>query len=164
MPEYSARVFHIVFHEPCIPPNTGNAIRMAAVTGATLHLVEPLGFDLSDAKLRRAGLDYHDLAHVRVHPDWPSAVEHLQSHGTGRIYAFTTHTDRHFGEIGYAEGDALLFGTEPTGLPQDVLADPAITERVRIPMRASVRSLNLSNSAAIAVYEAWRQHGYAGGV
>ena len=157
-------MFHIVFHEPCIPPNTGNAIRMAAVTGATLHLVEPLGFEMSDAKLRRAGLDYHDLAHVRVHPDWPSAVDHLHSHGSGRIYAFTTHTDRHFGDVSYAEGDALLFGTEPTGLPDEVLADPAITAQLRIPMRPAVRSLNLSNSAAIAVYEAWRQHGYAGGL
>lgn len=157
-------MFHVVFHEPRIPPNTGNAIRLSAVTGVMLHLVEPLGFDLSDAKLRRAGLDYHDLANVRVHADWSSAVEHLHTHGSGRIYAFTSHSERHFGEIAYADGDALLFGTEPTGLPENVLTDPRITARVRIPMRPGVRSLNLSNSAAIAVYEAWRQHGYPGGV
>lgn len=160
---YSALVFHVVFHEPCIPPNTGNAIRLSAVTGVMLHLVEPLGFDLSDAKLRRAGLDYHDLANVRVHRDWPSVVEHLLTHGSHRIYAFTGHAEKHFGEIAYADGDVLLFGTEPTGLPQQILQDPVITERVRIPMRPGVRSLNLSNSAAIAVYEAWRQHGYDGG-
>ena len=160
---YSARVFHVVFHEPCIPPNTGNAIRLSAVTGVMLHLVEPLGFDLSDAKLRRAGLDYHDLANVRVHADWTSAVEHLQRHGSRRIYAFTGRAQKHFGEIDYAPADALLFGTEPTGQAEEILDDPRITERVRIPMRPGVRSLNLSNSAAIAVYEAWRQHGYDGG-
>jgi len=157
-------VFHIVFHEPKIPPNTGNAIRLVAVTGATLHLVQPLGFDLSDAKLRRAGLDYHDLARVVVHPDWETAVAHLHEVGSGRIYAFTGHSDQHFGQIAYREGDALLFGDEPNGLPPDVLADPRITARLRIPMRPAIRSLNLSNSAAVATYEAWRQVGYDGGV
>lgn len=154
-------MFHVVFYEPRIPPNTGNAIRMTAATGCTLHLVEPLGFDLSDAKLRRAGLDYHDLARVVVHPDWEGAVAHLAGHGTGRIYAFTGRATRSFAEVSYQPGDALLFGPEPDGLPESVLTDPRVTDRVRIPMLPGIRSLNLSNSAAVAVYEAWRQHGYA---
>ncbi|WP_159622363.1 tRNA (cytidine(34)-2'-O)-methyltransferase [Ruania rhizosphaerae] len=157
-------MFHIVFYEPRIPPNTGNAIRMVAATGATLHLVEPLGFDLSDAKLRRAGLDYHDLARVHVHADLDAALEHLQTHGTGRVYAFTGHAEASFGAVAYQPGDALLFGPEPDGLPAHVLTDDRMTALVRIPMRPGVRSLNLSNSAAIATYEAWRQHGYADGV
>jgi tRNA (cytidine/uridine-2'-O-)-methyltransferase len=154
-------VFNVVFYEPRIPPNTGNAIRMAAATGCTLHLVEPLGFDLSDAKLRRAGLDYHDLARVVVHTDWEATLRHLAAHGTGRVYAFTGRATTSFGDVSYAPGDALLFGPEPDGLPGHVLEDPRVTERVRIPMLPGIRSLNLSNSAAVAVYEAWRQHGYA---
>ncbi|MGO1414335.1 MAG: tRNA (cytidine(34)-2'-O)-methyltransferase [Microbacterium gubbeenense] len=157
-------MFHIVFFEPRIPPNTGNAIRMSAITGNTLHLVEPLGFDLSDTHLRRAGLDYHDLAHVIVHPDFDAVCAYLAEHGSGRIYAFTGHTTRSFADVSYEPGDALLFGPEPTGLPEEVMADPRVTARLRIPMRPGVRSLNLSNSAAIATYEAWRQNGYAGGV
>jgi tRNA (cytidine/uridine-2'-O-)-methyltransferase len=155
-------MFHIVFYEPRIPPNTGNAIRMVAATGATLHLVEPLGFELSDAKLRRAGLDYHDLASVVVHPDWEATLAHLDQHGSGAVYAFTGRATTGFHEIAYAAGDALLFGPEPDGLPDQILDDPRITEKVRIPMLPGVRSLNLSNSAAVAAYEAWRQHGYAG--
>lgn len=150
----------IVFHTPEIPGNTGNAIRLAAVTGAHLHLVEPLGFDLSDAKLRRAGLDYHDLAHVTVHPNIDHAFEQLAGR---RIIAFTTHTEKHFGSLEYREDDVLLFGRESTGLPQSVVDDPRIDERVRIPMLPSRRSLNLANSASIAAYEAWRQLGYSGG-
>ncbi|SEE18134.1 tRNA (cytidine(34)-2'-O)-methyltransferase [Ruania alba] len=157
-------MFHIVFYEPRIPPNTGNAIRMTAATGATLHLVEPLGFDLSDAKLRRAGLDYHDLARVHVHPDLEATLAHLGQHGSGRIYAFTGRTKASFAEVAYQPGDALLFGPEPDGLPEHVLADDRLTALVRIPMHPGVRSLNLSNSAAIATFEAWRQQGYAGGV
>ncbi|MGO1840071.1 MAG: tRNA (cytidine(34)-2'-O)-methyltransferase [Candidatus Microbacterium stercoravium] len=157
-------MFHIVFYEPRIPPNTGNAIRMSAITGNTLHLVEPLGFDLSDAHLRRAGLDYHDLAHVIVHPDFDAVCAHLAEQGSGRIYAFTGHASRSFADVAYEPGDALLFGPEPTGLPDEALTDPRVTDRLRIPMRPGVRSLNLSNSAAIATYEAWRQNGYAGGV
>jgi len=153
-------MFHVVFYEPRIPPNTGNAIRMVAATGCTLHLVEPLGFDLSDAKLRRAGLDYHDLARVHVHPGWEAVLEHLGRHGTGRVYAFTSRATTTFEQIRYRSGDALLFGPEPDGLPDTVLGDPRVTEAVRIPMRPGVRSLNLSNSAAVGVYEAWRQHGY----
>jgi tRNA (cytidine/uridine-2'-O-)-methyltransferase len=153
-------VFHVVFYEPRIPPNTGNAIRMVACTGATLHLVEPLGFELTDAHLRRAGLDYHDLANVVVHPDLDAALAAVP----GRVFAFTGSASRSFADVSYVPGDALLFGPEPTGLPAAVLEDPRLTDRLRIPMIPGIRSLNLSNSAAIAVYEAWRQHGYARGV
>ncbi len=152
-------VFHVIFHEPKIPPNTGNAIRMVACTGATLHLVEPLGYELTDAHLRRAGLDYHDLARVVVHPDVDAALAAVRP---GRVYAFTGRATTAFSEVRYQPGDALLFGTETTGLPEDLLADPRVAAQVRIPMVPGVRSMNLSNSAAIAVYEAWRQHGYIG--
>ncbi|WP_105565984.1 tRNA (cytidine(34)-2'-O)-methyltransferase [Microbacterium halophytorum] len=155
-------MFHIVFYEPQIPPNTGNAIRMSANIGGELHLIEPLGFDLSHAKLRRAGLDYHDLTHVRVHAGFDAALAHLAEHGTGRVYAFTGRAERSFGDVAYEPGDALLFGREPDGLPDEVLADPRVTALVRIPMAPGNRSLNLSNSAAVAAYEAWRQNGYAG--
>lgn len=151
--------FHVVFFEPRIPPNTGNAIRMVAATGATLHLVEPLGFEITDARLRRAGLDYHDLARVRVHPDLDAAFEAI---GPARVFAFTCAADRSFADVAYEPGDVLLFGPEPTGLPPDALEHPRVTQKVRIPMLPGIRSLNLSNSAAVAVYEAWRQRGYAG--
>lgn len=151
--------FHVVFFEPRIPPNTGNAIRMVAATGATLHLVEPLGFELTDARLRRAGLDYHDLARVRVHADLDAALAAI---GPARVLAFTGGAADSFAEVRYEPGDVLLFGPEPSGLPPEVLAHPRVTRRVRIPMLPGIRSLNLSNSAAVAVYEAWRQHGYAG--
>jgi tRNA (cytidine/uridine-2'-O-)-methyltransferase len=154
-------VFHIVLHEPKIPPNTGNVIRTSAVTGAHLHLVEPLGFSMDDTKLKRAGLDYHDLAHVTVQPNLDAAFAAVPG---ARVYAFTTHATTRHSDIEYRPGDVLLFGTEPTGLPADVLADPRITTTVRIPMLAGRRSLNLSASVAIAVYEAWRQHGYEGAV
>ncbi len=155
-------MFHIVFYEPRIPPNTGNAIRLSAITGSTLHLVGPLGFDLSDAKLRRAGLDYHDLAHVRVHADLDAALDALAELGVEALYAFTGHATRAFTDVSYAPGDALLFGPEPTGLPDEVLHHPRVTELLRIPMRPGVRSLNLSNAAAVATFEAWRQSGYSG--
>lgn len=151
-------MFHIVFVEPCIPPNTGNAIRLAAVTGAHLHLVEPLGFAMSDAKLRRAGLDYHDLATVTVHASLAQLWSRLLP---ARVYAFTASATRSYVDVGYRPGDALMFGPEPTGLAPVVLADPNVTDRLRIPMRPGRRSLNLANSAAIAVYEAWRQLGFA---
>lgn len=150
-----------MFHQPLIPPNTGNAIRMVAATGAALHLVEPLGFVLTDAHLRRAGLDYHDLARVWVHPDFETAVEFVTAHGTGRIFAFTGQASTGFSQVAYSPGDTLLFGTETTGLPEGVLTDARVTECVRIPMLDQIRSLNLSNSAAVAAYEAWRQHDYA---
>jgi tRNA (cytidine/uridine-2'-O-)-methyltransferase len=150
-------VFRIAFHQPVIPGNTGNAIRTAAATGSELHLIGPLGFDLDDTKLRRAGLDYHDLASVTVHADMDAA---WSAFAGARVFAFTGRATTNFTDIRYAAGDVLLFGTEPTGLPADVLADERVTERVRIPMLAGRRSLNLSNAAAIAVYEAWRQHGF----
>lgn len=152
-------MFNLLFHTPEIPGNTGNAIRLAAVTGAHLHLVEPLGFSLADAHLRRAGLDYHDLAVVTLHADLAAAWKELAGH---RIFAFSTTASRSFAEISYQRGDVLLFGPESTGLPEHVQQDPHITDCVRIPMQPGRRSLNLANSASIAVYEAWRQHGYEG--
>ncbi len=152
-------MFKILFYSPRIAPNTGNAIRMVAATGCELHLVEPLGFDLSEPKLRRAGLDYHDLASVTVHGSLDEAWGAI---GNARVFAFTAHATKSFAEIRYAPGDVLLFGPEPTGLDDETLNDPRITERVRIPMLAGRRSLNLSNAAAVAAYEAWRQHGFAG--
>ncbi len=154
-------MLHVVFFEPRIPGNTGNAIRLAAATGATLHLVEPLGFVMDEPRLRRAGLDYHDLAHVVVHPSFDAAVDALAE---SRIFAFTTHTTDRFTDVAYRDGDALLFGPEPTGLPPEVLDHPAITAQVRIPMLSGRRSLNLTNAAATAVYEAWRQQGFPGGM
>jgi tRNA (cytidine/uridine-2'-O-)-methyltransferase len=152
-------VFRLAFHEPRIPPNTGNAIRTAAATGCELHLIGPLGFDLDDTKLRRAGLDYHDLASVTVHADMDAAWTALLP---ARVFAFTAHATANHAEIAYQPGDVLLFGTEPTGLPAAVLRDDRLTGTVRIPMLAGRRSLNLSNAAAIVAYEAWRQHGFAG--
>jgi tRNA (cytidine/uridine-2'-O-)-methyltransferase len=154
-------VFKLMFYSPRIAPNTGNAIRTAAATGAELHLVEPLGFDLSEPKLRRAGLDYHDLASVTVHASLQAAWDVL---APARVVAFTAHATTSYADIDYRPGDVLMFGPEPDGLDAATLADTHITERVRIPMLAGRRSLNLSNAAAIAVYEAWRQHGYLGAV
>ncbi|MEH3033608.1 MAG: tRNA (cytidine(34)-2'-O)-methyltransferase [Aeromicrobium erythreum] len=152
-------MFRILFHEPRIPGNTGNTIRLAAATGAALHLVEPLGFDLSDAKLRRAGLDYHDLASVTVHADLEAALTALPD---ARVFAFTTRATRTYTDVAFDPGDVLMFGAEPTGLPDEVLAHPRITDRLRLPMLAGRRSMNLANCAAIAVYEAWRQQGFEG--
>jgi tRNA (cytidine/uridine-2'-O-)-methyltransferase len=152
-------VFHLVFVEPRIPPNTGNAIRTVAATGAHLHLVEPLGFTMTDAQLRRAGLDYHDLATVTVHPTlahlWAAVLP-------APVYAFTTRAVTSYTAIAYRAGDVLMFGPETTGLSDEVLADPNVTDRVRIPMLAGRRSLNLSTCAALAAYEAWRQLDFAG--
>ncbi len=152
-------MLHVVFFEPRIAGNTGNAIRMVSGTGAVLHLVEPLGFDLAEAKLRRAGLDYHDLAQVVVHPTFDEALT-----GLGRVLAFTTQATRRYDDVDWHDGDALLFGPEPTGLPADVLAHPRVEAQVRIPMLPGRRSMNLSNAAAVATYEAWRQLGFPGGV
>jgi len=152
-------LFRIAFVEPKIAPNTGNAIRTAAATGCELHLIGPLAFEFTDARLRRAGLDYHDLASVTVHADLAAAWPVLMP---ARVFAFTTHAARPFTDVAYQPGDVLMFGSEPTGLSADVLADERITDQVRIPMLAGRRSLNLSNAAAIAAYEAWRQHGFAG--
>ncbi len=151
-------MFRIAFFEPRIAGNTGSAIRLAAVSGSELHLVEPLGFDLAEPKLKRAGLDYHDLAVMTVHADLEAAYDALLP---ARVYAFTGRGDELYTDIAYEPGDVLLFGPEPTGLPDEVLDDPRITARVRLPMLPGRRSMNLANSASIAVYEAWRQHGFA---
>lgn len=150
-----------MFFEPRIAGNTGAAIRLAAVTGTHLHLVEPLGFDLSEPKLRRAGLDYHDLAVVTVHPDLDAALGALPG---SRVLAFATRGTTSYVDVAYRPDDVLLFGPEPTGLPDDVLAHPRVTAQVRIPMLPGRRSLNLSNCAAIVTYEAWRQAGFPDGV
>lgn len=160
MSAYCGGVFRILFFEPRIAGNTGNAIRLAAATGSHLHLVDPL-FDLEDAKLRRAGLDYHDLAVVTVHPTLDEAYDALLP---ARVFAYTTAATTCYADVAYEPGDVLLFGPEPTGLPDLVLADARVTDRLRLPMLASRRSMNLANCASIAVYEAWRQHGFAGGV
>ena len=154
-------MLHVAFHEPRIPGNTGNAIRMVSGTGATLHLVEPLGFDLDEAKLRRAGLDYHDLAHVQVHRDFEALLAALPG---SRVFAFTTQASRWYTDVEYGEGDVLLFGPEPTGLEPAVFSHPRVSDQVRIPMLPGRRSMNLSNAAAVAAYEAWRSLGFPGGV
>lgn len=151
-------MFRILFYEPRIAGNTGAAIRLAAVTGAELHLVEPLGFDLEESKLRRAGLDYHDLAVMTVHADFDAALAALSP---GRIFAFTAQGEHLYTDVSYQPDDVLLFGPEPTGLPADVLDDPRLSARVRLPMLPGRRSMNLANTASIAVYEAWRQHDFA---
>ncbi|HEU4895124.1 MAG TPA: tRNA (cytidine(34)-2'-O)-methyltransferase [Acidimicrobiia bacterium] len=152
-------MFDIVFYTPEIPPNTGNAMRLAAVTGCRLHLIEPLGFSMDDARLRRAGMDYRDKAVVRVHESidaWRSSA------GPGRVFALTVDGDEAYTDVAFREGDAFLFGPESVGLPDSVRSQPWVTGRLRLPMIPGVRSLNLSNSAAIVVYEAWRQLGFRG--
>ena len=153
-------MIRVMFHSPRIAGNTGNAIRMCAATGAWLHLVDPL-FELDEPRLRRAGLDYHDLAHVVVHPDLDAALAAVPD---ARVVAFTTRAQLRHTDLAYRDGDVLLFGPEPTGLDDDVLAHPRVTERVRIPMLPGRRSLNLANAAAVAAYEAWRQLGFPEGV
>ncbi|EGF33332.1 tRNA (cytosine34-2'-O-)-methyltransferase [Oxalobacteraceae bacterium IMCC9480] len=155
-------MFHVVLVEPEIPPNTGNIIRLCANTGAQLHLIEPLGFPLDDAKMRRAGLDYHDYATMQVHPDWSRFIATVQP-DPQRMFALTTHGSTPFATGQFRPGDVFVFGSETKGL------DPALREsfppsqRIRLPMRPDNRSLNLSNTVAVVVYEAWRQNGYAGG-
>ncbi len=156
-------MFHIVLVHPEIPPNTGNVIRLAANTGCTLHLVRPLGFDLSDQQLRRAGLDYHDVAALRIHDDWAAALAlicDLSPQGTW--YAMTTKGSRPHSEAVFKAGDVLVFGSETKGLPDAVREGFAPPQRLRLQMVPTQRSLNLSNSVAVAVYEAWRQCGYGG--
>ena len=156
-PQPSPPLLHVAFFEPQIPPNTGNAIRLAACTPVHLHLVEPLGFSLEDTQLRRAGLDYHDLAQVTVHPDLTHLFDALPD---ARTFAFTGRGDVVFTDVEYRAGDLLLFGREADGLPAEVLGHPRITAQLRLPMLPGRRSLNLSNTASIAVYEAWRQLDY----
>ena len=151
-------VLHVIFFSPRIPGNTGAAIRLSANTGSMLHLVDPL-FDMDDAKLRRAGLDYHDLANTRVHATWQECLEQVP----GRIFAFTSRTERLYTQVDWRDDDALLFGPEPTGLPQEILDHPRVDAHLRIPMVEGNRSLNLANSAAIGLYEAWRSLDFAGG-
>ena len=153
---------HLCYYSPRIPGNTGSAIRLCAVTGTILHLVEPLGFNLRDTKLRRAGLDYHDMAHVVLHPNFDNLVESMPN---SRIIAFTAHATKLYTEVEYKPTDILLFGPEPGDIPDpmDIMEGPHVAEQVRLPMRPSLRSLNLTNCASIAIYEAWRQLNFAGG-
>ncbi|MFC5742440.1 tRNA (uridine(34)/cytosine(34)/5-carboxymethylaminomethyluridine(34)-2'-O)-methyltransferase TrmL [Dyella tabacisoli] len=152
-------MLHVILYRPEIPPNTGNVIRLCANTGASLHLIRPLGFELDDARLRRAGLDYHEYAQLVVHDDLASC---LQALGAPRVFAYSTRGRVAHVDARYAPGDALLFGCETAGLPADVLEALPEAQRLRLPMRPDSRSLNLSNTVAVAVYEAWRQLDFVG--
>ncbi len=152
-------MFHVVLFQPEIPPNTGNIIRLCANTGAALHLIEPCGFALDEPRLRRAGLDYREWARVVT---WPGLDAFRQCVAPARLFAFSRHARRCYTQVQYAEGDALLFGPETRGLPQEVIHAIAPSMRLRLPMRPGNRSLNLSNAVAVACYEAWRQQGFAG--
>ena len=153
-------MFDVVLFQPEIPPNTGNAIRLCANTGARLHLVRPLGFTLEDAQLRRAGLDYHEYASLQVHDSLDAALAAITPR---RLFALSTRGNVRFDAPSYAAGDAFLFGPETRGLPDDVLAQVPESQRLRLPMRPGNRSLNLSNAIAVVVFEAWRQQGFDGG-
>ena len=152
--------FDVLLYQPEIPPNTGNVIRLCANTGARLHLIEPLGFDLSDRQLKRAGLDYHEYAQLQVHRDLDAALAAI---APTRLFALSTRSQVRYDTPRFAPGDAFLFGAETRGLPQDVLNAIPTTQRLRLPMRPGNRSLNLSNSVAVVVFEAWRQQGFCGG-
>jgi tRNA (cytidine/uridine-2'-O-)-methyltransferase len=155
-------MFNIVLVHPEIPPNTGNVIRLAANTGCTLHLVEPLGFALDDRRLRRAGLDYHEYAPVRRYASWPAFLATMRP-DPARLFAFTTRGSRAFADVAWGAGDWLVFGSETAGLPTQVREEFEPGRCVRLPLRPGQRSLNLGNAVAVAVFEAWRQNGYAGG-
>lgn len=152
-------MFHIVLHEPEIPPNTGNVIRLSANTGATIHLIHPLGFSMDEPRLRRAGLDYWEHARVVEHESFETF---LTAHEPGRMFALSGHGSTRLGDVAFAEGDTFVFGKESDGLPAEVRDHERVTGVIRIPMLPDRRSLNLSNSVAITVYEAWRQLGYDG--
>jgi tRNA (cytidine/uridine-2'-O-)-methyltransferase len=152
--------FHIALHEPRIPSNTGNIIRLSANLGCPLHLIEPLGFELEEKKLRRAGLDYHDLASVNLHTDF---FDFQKKHENRRVFAVTTRGKTRYDKVTYQPGDILLFGSETSGLPDQVREAIADENHIRIPMQPGCRSLNLSNAVAIVSYEAWRQLGFSGG-
>jgi tRNA (cytidine/uridine-2'-O-)-methyltransferase len=153
-------MFNIILYQPEIPSNTGNIMRLCANTGAQLHLIEPLGFVLDDRRLRRAGLDYRDLAQVRIH----ASLERLLDEGAfARLYAFTTRGRRHYTDVRYETNDALLFGPETRGLPASLLERAGEDSQLRLPLRPGNRSLNMSNAVAVVVYEAWRQCDFSGG-
>ena len=156
-------MFSVVLVQPEIPPNTGNVIRLCANTGTALHLVEPLGFPLDDAKMRRAGLDYHEFASMTVHRDW-TACRAAIAVDSARWFAATTRAGPLLGAVQHRPGDVFVFGRETAGLPAEVLSGFPESQRIRVPMQPGSRSLNLSNAVAVIVYEAWRQHGFAGGV
>jgi len=153
-------MFHIVLVEPEIPPNTGNVIRLSANTGCTLHLIEPLGFSMEDRYLRRAGLDYHEYAQVKRHPDWAAFLASEQPRRE-RMFALTTRGTRYVHDVRFEPGDWLVFGAETRGLPEAVRAAFAPEQCLKLPMRTGQRSLNLSNAVAVTVFEAWRQNGFA---
>ncbi|MDR3387134.1 MAG: tRNA (uridine(34)/cytosine(34)/5-carboxymethylaminomethyluridine(34)-2'-O)-methyltransferase TrmL [Rudaea sp.] len=153
-------MLHVVLYQPEIPPNTGNVIRLCANTGAQLHLIRPLGFDLDHAKLRRAGLDYHEFATVAAHDDLQAFVAQVKPR---RLFALSTRCTNLYTNAQFAEGDAVIFGPETRGLPQTLLDSLPPAQRLRLPMRPANRSLNLSNAVAVVVYEAWRQRGFDGG-
>lgn len=153
-------MFHVILYQPEIPPNTGNVIRLCANSGATLHLIEPLGFDISDKAVRRAGMDYAELANVRT---WPTLEDCLTTVAPARWFAVSTRGAQRYDQVRYAAGDAFVLGPETRGLPQEVLDRCPPAQRVRLPMRPGNRSLNLSNAAAVLVFEAWRQLDFAGG-
>ncbi|MDR2195415.1 MAG: tRNA (uridine(34)/cytosine(34)/5-carboxymethylaminomethyluridine(34)-2'-O)-methyltransferase TrmL [Gallionellaceae bacterium] len=153
-------MFHIILHHPEIPPNTGNVIRLCANTGSQLHLVRPLGFDLDDRQLRRAGLDYHEYANVQVHDDLDAALRALPPET--RVFAFSTKGGRSYADVQYQSGDAFLFGAESRGLPVETLERFAPESRLRLPMLPHSRSLNLSNAVAVVVFEGWRQNQFDG--
>jgi tRNA (cytidine/uridine-2'-O-)-methyltransferase len=155
-------VFHVVLVEPEIPPNTGNVIRLCANTGVQLHLIEPLGFPLDDAKMRRAGLDYHDYATMKVHKNWEAFLAQKKP-DTARMFAMTTHGSTPFAQMAFQPGDYFIFGAETRGLAPALRESFPASQRIRLPMRPDNRSLNLSNTVAVVVYEAWRQNGYQGG-
>ena len=150
-------MFTIALYQPEIPPNTGSIMRLAANTGAELALIEPLGFELADARLRRAGLDYRDLATTTVHSGFEAFADHI---GERRLFAFSTRAQRRYDTVAYRSGDVLLFGPESRGLPTELLESLVADRRLRIPMQPNSRSLNLANAVSVAVYEAWRQQGF----
>jgi tRNA (cytidine/uridine-2'-O-)-methyltransferase len=154
-------MFHIVLVAPEIPPNTGNVIRLAANTGCTLHLVEPLGFSMEDRHMRRAGLDYHEYAEVRKHAGWEALLANERPEPR-RMFALSTRGTRRVHDVAFAPGDWLVFGSETAGLSPAVLESFATPQRLRLPMRPNQRSLNLSNAVAVTVFEAWRQQGFGG--
>lgn len=150
----------IVLHRPEIPPNTGNVIRLCANTGSRLHLIGPLGFELDDTRLRRAGLDYHEFAQLNVYGD---LAEFIESVKPTRLFAVSTRGSTRYDSVRYASGDAIMFGSETSGLPSEVIESIPVEQRLRLPMRPQNRSLNLSNAVAVVAYEAWRQSGFDGG-